>query len=113
MKQRIIIKVIGRDTIECLEDFKSISRDELINDECKNVVENNKDYILTKFTRTDIRFNQRHKQKTYGLTAIKGMVKKLDNFKVVAKNYKNVAPNKKTGKVNFTCYTIVKLDDEQ
>lgn len=101
-----IFDVTGKEKIERLEDFKNIRKEDLADDECKSIIENNKDYILTKFTKSDIRYSHRNFQKSFTLSCIRGMVNNLDNYTFVSKAHKNMKITDKNNKPNYTTYSI-------
>jgi hypothetical protein len=105
-----LLETIGRDKIERLEDFKEIRRDELMQNKCKDVIENNKEYIFSKFKKAEIRYYQRDTLTTFVISALKGMVNKLADYQFISKNHKNKKITKGSQAVNFTSYSVKKIN---
>lgn len=103
-----MLEVMNMPRIDRLDQFIDIKRDELENPKCIKIIVDNIDYILTKYTRTQIRYKSRNKVNAYVVCAIRGMIKQLDGYKVVPTNHKNKKILKKGDKVNYTTYSIIK-----
>jgi hypothetical protein len=104
-----LLEIMEKEKIENLEEFKNINRDDLLQDKCKKVIENNEVYILDKYKKSEIRYYQKERLGTYVISVLKGMIGKLDGYEFTSKNHKNQKITKKSKKTNYTSYCIKKL----
>ena len=105
-----LLGAIDHEKIDRLEEFQNMKRDLFETDACKKVFEDNIDYIKKQFTSNDIKYNTRHNQRAYGVSALKHMVDKLDNYVFVSRMHKNKKVVSDGDKANYTTYSINMLD---
>ena len=91
-----------------LEDFKDVRREELSQNNCKEIIEKNKEYILTKYKTSEIRFHQKDTLNSFVVSALRAMINKMDDYEFVSKNYKNKKVTNDNDKANYTSYSIKK-----
>ena len=69
-----ILEKLGKDNIDQLTDFKAIKKDDLLKEECVNVLNEYLDKIAKTFGRQSIQYNKRTQISSYIITVIKSMV---------------------------------------
>jgi hypothetical protein len=82
-----LLKILGRDDIDDLTEFKNIKRDDLLKPECTKVLDNHLDSIVEHFGKTNILYSRRDKLKLYIMIIIKRISQMCGyTFKSIPKN---------------------------
>jgi hypothetical protein len=100
-----MLRVLKEKEIENLENFPTIRRDDILCDECKNVMEENYDYIFKNgFNKTECMVYQK-KVKNVHFSILRAMLKKIGyHLRPLHKSTRNNGE-----KIQYTAYDIVKI----
>ena len=99
-----ILRAIGKKEINELEEFVDIPREDILSDSCKNVMDDNKDYIFENgFNKTECMLYQT-KIKVKHLSILKAMLKKIGYKLHSIHSGRRINGKKKP----YTTYTITK-----